>query len=314
MALFFEENPPLGLDISDYKLRLVQLRKNGKKAYLSSFNEVAVPEGVISDGVIQDMEKMSELLHTLKKGMTGARIKTKNRVIVSLPEKQSFIKLAIIEKKDVKSIQAEMEKHLPFSLKDVYYDYQIYNDVFPNADVLHFAAGRKEIIDSYLNVLKETNFHPEVIEVETEAMARCLFLPMDKMAYLGIDIGLARTTFYIVYKKLVVFSISYPSIIHEKTAYIPELEESIKRVFDFYKEHLEKFFPLEAIITCGTGAHITNLHTEIEKKYKIKTLPGNPWQNIKNGHSRLAKKMPYPISYSTAIGLSLRSILYKKYL
>lgn len=314
MALFFEENPPLGLDISDYKLRLVQLKKSGKKAALSSFNEIAVPEGVIQDGVIEDPEKAVELLRGLKKQVKGTRIKNRNRVIVSLPEKQSFIKLTVIEKTDEKSIKEEICRHLPFSLDDVYYDYQIYSDIFPNVDVLHFAAGRKATIDSYLNVLKEAHFQVEVMEVETEAMARCLFLSLDNMAYLGVDLGLARTTFFIVYKKLVVFSISYPSIIHDKTAYIPELESSLRKVFDFYDEHLKKFFPLEAMITCGTGAHISNLHDEIKKIFKIKTLPGNPWQNIKNSKSKLVKKMPYPIAFSTAIGLSLRSILNKKYI
>lgn len=313
MAIFFQENLPIGLDISDYKLRLVQLKKRGRKNKIISFAEVEVPKGVISDGLPQQPRQLVELLKQLKKQVKGVRLLT-NKVIVGLPEKQSFIKLISLSSARNKEIIKEISKHVPFDIKDIYYDFQVKPDFFANTKALHFAAGKKILVKNYINILETVGFEPMVFEIETQAITRSLFLPNDEYAYLIADIGLARTTIFVVYQGLVIFSISFPSIVKEKEAYLSELIPQIKKVLTFYNQNLYKEIQPTALITCGTGAHVKNLNQETEKNFNIKSVPGNPWQNISNSTSFLSKKIKYPLSYTTAIGLALRSGLNKDYI
>lgn len=314
MAIFFEQNLPFGLDISDFKLRMVQLKKRGKNIKLASFHEITVPPGVITDGNIMQAEKFIVLLNKLKEGIAHIHLAKNIKVIVGLPEKQSFIKISLLEKNDPESIVKEISKHVPYQLSEMYYDYKIVQNIFNNSIGLYFAACQKIIVEKYLNILKSVNFEVEVFELETEAISRCLILPTDKFAYLIIDVGLARSTIFITYQGYVFFSISFPTIIYDHKAYISELISHISKVFNFYNEHLEKYFPLNAIITCGTGAHIVNLNEEIQKKFSINTLAGNPWQNVKNVNLNTIKKISYPSSYATAIGLALRPVLNRNYI
>lgn len=312
--MLLEQNLPLGLDISDYKIRLVQLKKHGKKIKLASFSEISVPKNVINDGVIMQPVKLVGLINQLKSEVIGARLLNNNKVIVGLPEKQSIIKITPIDKIDPEAVEKEMIKHLPFQINEIYYDFQIINNFLSSPAILYFAACRKNLVSSYLTVLNQANLVPEVFEIETEAMARCLFLPTDKFAYIVVDIGLARSTIFITYQKIVIFSISFSSIIFENKAYISELINHLHEVFEYYQEHLANYFKINAIITCGTGAHIKNLNEELQSKFPYSAVAGNPWQNIKNNNDHLINKIKYPYSYATAIGLALRPALNKNYL
>lgn len=50
----FSSHAAFGLDISDFALRLVNLRKGRGKIFLESFNEVKVPAGEIVLGEIKN--------------------------------------------------------------------------------------------------------------------------------------------------------------------------------------------------------------------------------------------------------------------
>ncbi|MFH0818699.1 MAG: pilus assembly protein PilM [Patescibacteria group bacterium] len=316
MALFFEDKFSLGLDISDYKLRLVQLNNNNRRVKLVSFSEVDVPHGIITDGIIIDQDKIVGLLKLLKKDVVGAKIQ-KNKIIVSLPEKQSFMKLEDINTRKKELILDEISKHLPFKFEEIYLDYKILPNYFNNSDALHFSACKKTFINNYLDVLNEAGYEVEVMEVETEAITRCL-LPNrhydDQSVYIIVDIGQARTTVFIVYKNTVTFSISFATVISNHEAYISDLLNAINKVIIFYNNHLFAEARISTIITCGSGAYIKNLSEITQDKFQLNSLPGNPWQNIKNGQLTLMKKMQYPLAYTTAIGLALRRSLNKDYI
>ena len=313
---FFNENISLGIDISDYKLRLVQLKKTGKKIRIVSFSEVEVTPGIIIDGIIQNKDYLSELIDKLKKETVGYRLLTK-KIIVGLPEKQSFIKL--IETEKITAEEEEISKHLPFALKDIYYDYQIlpftpWND----SPAIHCAAVKKNIVNDYLEIFSRVNWQPEVIELETMSTARCL-LPQKiyapKNTSVIIDIGTARTTISVICQNLVIFSISFNSIIHQTKAYLSDLLISLRQVLEFYQQHLKAHnLLLDAIYTCGTGAYFKNLNNEIEKNTGLRSLMGNPWQNIALPLNNCAKKIKYPLAFATAIGLALRPLQNKNYI
>lgn len=313
---FFSDNISLGIDISDYKLRLIQLKKTGKKIRVVSFSEAEVAPGIIIDGIIQNKDYLSEAIDKLKNEAVGYRLLTK-KIIIGLPEKQSCIKLIEMEK--ITEEEEEISKHLPFALKEIYYDYQILpNTPWGSHPAIHCAAVKKSIVNDYLEIFSRVNWEPEVIELETMAIARSI-LPQKiyspKTTSIIIDIGTARTTIFIVCQGLVIFSISFDSIIHQAKAYLSDLLINLRQVLEFYQQHLQaRDLLLDAVYTCGTGAYFKNLAPEIEKNTGLRCMMGNPWQNISQPLNNCAKKIKYPLAFATAIGLALRPLQNKNYI
>jgi len=215
--MFFSEYIPFGLDISQMALRLVQIRKRGKKNIIISQNEISLPKGTIVDGVINDEDEFLKALNALIKTAKGKKITT-NRVVTVLPESKSFMKIIKV-KKDIKrtieeSIEKEIPRNIPLSEDEMYFDWQTI-DTRSHEDHKHITAligaAPKSIIKQYTQILYKANLLPYIMEIEGASITRCLF---DKNFSEGpkiiIDFGAARTGFILYDKEMVQFSISLP--------------------------------------------------------------------------------------------------------
>jgi Tfp pilus assembly PilM family ATPase len=67
--LFFSDksNYPIGLDISDLSLKLVQLKKTGDKIKIQAINKIALPNGILENGEIIDKEKMIKAVREISR-------------------------------------------------------------------------------------------------------------------------------------------------------------------------------------------------------------------------------------------------------
>ncbi len=109
-----------GLDVSDRTLRLAQLKRNGKKLIISSYNEISIPAGIIECGEIKKENNLIELIDKLIKTTNGGKITTKE-VIAVLPETKTFIKVveitSVTEEELPGLIKEEIKNHIPFYLE-----------------------------------------------------------------------------------------------------------------------------------------------------------------------------------------------------
>ena len=126
--MFFAQNSnyPIGLDISDLSLKLIQLSKAGNLIKIQALSKVDLEEGLIIDGEIKNkdrlVKKIKELISNPKYGKVSS-----NNVIACLPEAKTFIKLIEIENTPNKLsdiIETEIEKYIPLSTDEIYYDWQ----------------------------------------------------------------------------------------------------------------------------------------------------------------------------------------------
>jgi len=166
---------PIGLDISDYSLKAVQLGKSGDKIKIQGLGKINLPEGVIVSGEIRNVDKFKENVRTLlSKPKFGSF--SSSEVVASLPSLKTFIKLIRMEKtpnrlKDI--IETEIEKEIPVSIENTYYDWQVMEE---RSDYYKILAGiaPKDLVNQYIEALRTSKLSVVALEIESIPISRAL--------------------------------------------------------------------------------------------------------------------------------------------
>lgn len=247
MFLAGKSNYPIGLDISNNVLRLVQLNKIGKKNKIQALGSVDIEKGIIEDGEIKNEDKVLEKINQLIRKPLFGKVSS-DRVVACLPETKTFIKLIKVEKSPnqiSEIIESEIEKHIPYAINEVYFDWQIIEETEDNALIL-IGATPKGIVNQYTNLLDKAKLSIQALEIEPISISRCLlkeesfnYRPQENSNYALIDIGANRTSMVVYSKNTIVFTASMP-ISGEK------ITQNIAKELDIDIDQAEK-----AKIICG---------------------------------------------------------------
>lgn len=343
---FFASTTAFGLDISDFALRIVDLERKRGKFILNSFNEVKVPAGDIVEGEIKNPKRVSELINQLIKTARGEK-NLKKEVVSVLPETKTFIKLIEVKNTAPENlssvIKEELKKHIPLDIEEVYLDWQVISSGKGSIKVLTGVAP-KNIVDSYLTILRQIDLIPLVLEIEAAAITRALTSEDDNKAKILIDIGAARTGLIVFDQKVVQFTVSLPISGEKITQEISEtlkldykkaekakfvcgldktkckgalrkilfgtmdnLIAEINKTISFYKNHFPAGHEISEMILCGGGAYLLKIDKYLNHRLDLPVSSGNPLQFLQKDN---LKQIKFPInkslSYTTAIGLALR--------
>ena len=209
-------NDFIGVDIGDRMLRLVRLKKSGKKFIVTTANEIQMPEGILKAGEIFDEKILTDLIKKLVKTARGSKIATKN-VISVLPEQKTFIKVMAIDlgsesydkKKIPDLIKKELINHIPLSLEELYLDWQVLSHTKTSAIVLVGAVTRV-ISDNYRIALEHAGLIPYILEVEAAPIIRTIIEEKDNSPKIVIDFGASRTGLIVYDHHTVQFTVSLP--------------------------------------------------------------------------------------------------------
>lgn len=192
-----------GLDISDLSFKVAKLEKKGGFLSLASFGNFPIRTGVIEKGEIKQKKSLVNIIKESIPKVWGKPIKEKD-VVASLPEEKAFlqvIQMPIMEEEELAgAVKYEVENYIPLPIEDVYLDFQMVPPVYDGLDHLDvlIAALPKEIVDSYVEVLKEVGLRPLALEIESQAIARALVKnQMSPIPLLIIDLGATRASFII---------------------------------------------------------------------------------------------------------------------
>ncbi len=192
-----------GLDISDLSLKLAKLKPYKTEFDLASFNEEAIPPGIIEAGEIKNEETLAEIIKKAVSNVRGERLNT-NNVVVCLPEEKAFLRVIQLPKMSIedleKAIPFEAENHIPIPLKEAYLDYEIIEPLVDHLD--HFdiliAASPQRNVDSYVRTLKMAGLTPVALEAESLSAARALIKDwLSVNPVLLVDFGATRTSLII---------------------------------------------------------------------------------------------------------------------
>lgn len=218
--MFFNNNStyPVGLDISDLSLKLVQLNRQGDKIKIQAIGKTDLPSGLIEDGEIKNKDKVINEINKLISNPGYGKV-TSNEIIACLPETKTFIKLIEIAKTPnplSEIIEGEIEKHVPMAIEEIYYDWQIIENK-PDKQRVLIGAAPLDIVNQYINLLDGAKLSTTALEIEPISLCRAL-LAEEKPKFKGqpnnnygiIDIGAKRTSMTIYSKNTILFTLSMP--------------------------------------------------------------------------------------------------------
>jgi type IV pilus assembly protein PilM len=331
--MFNSTKYPIGLDISDNSLKLIQLKKAGgfklakkqnSKAVINCYNALKMPDGLIINGEIKDENEVVKQINKLISTTKGDKLNTKE-VMTVLPAKQTFIKLIQIpvvpQEEIADKINAEIVKHIPLVLDDVYLDWQLINTKKNLMNILVGTAPKK-IVNQYTEVLTKASLQPRVLEIEAASICRCLIREPENNkneppSYLVIDLGANRSSVILCSSKAVYLTVSSPIAGGVITKQIADslninmqkaekakkvcglskdkckgatreiLDDMINNLID-YIEQATLFFQsnypekqIQEVILCGGGANFLEIDKILFEHLKIPIVKGNPWLRIK---------------------------------
>lgn len=192
--------PITGLDISDRSFKYFQF---GAERFSdpACFGEVEIPIGILKKGEIKREEDLIRIFKNWLGKKEGKKIRS-SFAAVSLPEEKSFLRLLrfpkIKEEEIKEAIDWEIEANIPLPKDQMYFGYEVINPMQERVDHLDVlvTAFSKEIVDSYLRVLKAAGFRVLALELECQALVRAVLKDVgDYSAKIIVDMGQTRTNF-----------------------------------------------------------------------------------------------------------------------
>lgn len=329
-----------GLDISDFSIEALAIKKKFGKLSIVSYSRKRIPSGVVENGSIINKEKLVESIKEVISSAKPQGFKSKD-VILSIPESKSYIHIfkfpsVITEKNLSDSVQYEAEETIPLSFDQVYHDFEIIQKKEDYQDVLYVACLR-EIVDDYRQVVQKAGLNPIVFEAETMAMARAL-VHDNSTSVLIVDIG-ARTTIITIFDRHGIrysknFKIagndftekimSSAGVNEEKADRLKKevgllknkqlnlnLEALVQQIIEAIKQAISNYqastgFDISKVVLSGGTSQMPGLVELFSNQLKIKTEIGNPLSGLKMDSK--AVKPQSPVLFSTVIGLAKRGL------
>ena len=162
----------LGLDIGSSAIKVVQLNESRSGKVLKSLGIANLPPGAIVEGEIQEK---AVIVDSMKKLLKAQKSKNK-RVCTSISGYSVIIKkinLPTATREELKgTIEVEAEQYIPFDINEVNVDFEILGQSEGSEDQMDvvIVAAKKDIIDSYIDLLVESGLVPAIVDVDNFAL------------------------------------------------------------------------------------------------------------------------------------------------
>ena len=156
----------IGLDIGSSSVKAVQLRKTRNGYALQAFGVQPLVPQTIVDGTIMDQTAVVEAIRAL-----WSRLKLRGKDVAIAIAGHSVIikKIAVPAMKPdelAANIKTEAEHHIPFGKDDVELDYHVVNPQNSSGQTeLLLVAAKREVVADYVQVVKDANLIPQVVDV-----------------------------------------------------------------------------------------------------------------------------------------------------
>ncbi len=170
--LFSRKSSLFGLDIGSSAVKLVELREGKGGFELVSFGMAALPPEAIVDGALIDattvIDTIEDLVKTHQVKATDVATSVSGHSLIIRK-----INLPVMSQEELEeSIQWEAEQYIPFEISDVNLDFQILGPVPGDQTQMEvlLVAAKKELINDYVDVIREAGLSPVVVDVDAFAI------------------------------------------------------------------------------------------------------------------------------------------------
>lgn len=176
---FGASNTAVGIDIGTSAIKVVQLKKSPSGPELVNYGMIPLPPDAMSEGAVGDAGTVSEAIKEL--------LKTKNikpeRVFASVSGQNVIMrltKLPIMSEEDLEqTVLIEAEQYVPYAIDEVSITHAVLGTVDEDEDgggkySILLVVAQKDLVNSYMDVLKSAKASPEIVDVDTIAALNAL--------------------------------------------------------------------------------------------------------------------------------------------
>jgi type IV pilus assembly protein PilM len=297
-----------GLDISSTSIKVADLDLMNGQLQQAAFSDSALMDKIISNNMIINEERLAE---NIQRAVLAARHIDTKYVVCSVPEAKSFVRVIQIPKMDQSeidnSIPYELEQDVPIPTDQVYFDWQIINELSDKLELVVIASS-KDYIDSLIRSLHLAKLKPVSVQVGSQATAKALIGPQNLAeTNLIVDIGAKQTSFMIVDRGNAFYTSSIPSAGNALTesiarnlsisvveaeklklsqgllteneqgekirqAVLPILDlivDEIKKVIKFFEDRSQSPRTVNELIICGGSARVSGVLEYISARINL---------------------------------------------
>lgn len=203
-----DKSPILGLDIGSTGIKFLSLTKEGDKIKVLDYAIQSFEPGIVVERNIVNREKAVQAMRDAKAKMD---IDT-NKVSLCIGSAMSITRLiqldsGLSDKEIGEEISMSSDRYIPYPLHEVNMDYKVIGKSLQGEDLVDIVivATKKEIIEKLSDIILEANLAPEVINLDSYALASAFEIVAHKLPAEGkdktialVDIGATSTNFVVV--------------------------------------------------------------------------------------------------------------------
>ncbi len=343
MALISKGQTFLALDIGSYSLKFLEVEISQEKIKIKNFGF-----GILSESGDDIALNKNSVIELIKKLCKHYSIKSKKSGVV-LPGNKTIIKSIKLSSENLPSgdleplIYKQAEQIIPFDINEIRLSYDFIETENPNEVEVLIVASKKDIVNAYLEIIKQANLKPYIADVDYFCLLN-IFEKNYSDEYGGkvialLDIGASSSNIVMLFNKREMFNrdfnvgcsqinrnlekrlkITYKEaekmklnnennyiLREEKENYFNEIKREISRSFDLFINS-SNFDKIDVLFLCGGGSMIKGLKPFLEKNFKeLEINYFNSFKSFKIGDNIDENYLEYisPLFTVTA-GLALR--------
>lgn len=210
--IFEKQYQYIGLHVNAHAVKAMELDHKGSRTVMRAYANAPLPKGLMVNDAFSDQNKLAEFIKLSLQSPQHGSFST-NRVIISIPESKSFIRVMEMTTMDEaaaeNAIMFEAEAYIPMPMDQVYFDWQILQKKGATMEVL-LIASPKEYVDAYMHIIETAGLKLCGIEVEAQSVARALVPSAVTEPVLVVDMDALKTALVMVEHGVLQFTSSVP--------------------------------------------------------------------------------------------------------
>ncbi|GAQ95648.1 type IV pilus assembly protein PilM [Thermodesulfovibrio aggregans] len=304
----------LGIEIETSSIKVAYI---GKKYELTEWEIFEVPEGAIGPEGIIDFDSV---INTLLKIPPKFNMKNpKAAFAISGPAYTAVrvIQVPYIDKEEIAlNLPFELDKHIPFNVKEVYFDFHILEKLKKeNSTEVLVAVATKQIINEYVNIFEKAGIIPQVVDVGALALYNVYeFNYKEPEPTLIVNVGENFINFVIaqdnkplyIRDSTIALNIDIQKAQDEEIRnFADDVSAEIYRQIEYVKSFLPEK-PVKKIYLTGFPVIYPTFISSVEERLDQEIFIFDPFKKIKINKKISAKMQKYLHISSISIGLALR--------
>ncbi len=313
--------PYAGFDISDEAVRCIEYSSNRHGYTLHRYGSRMLKSGIVDAGYIKDEKSLKEEISSLVKELKISVVKA------SLPEERMYLFKTEVpdanEHQIRQGIEFKLEENVPLKASDAVFFFdrlkaepnQLNNQDQSSVSKTYasVSVAPRELVNSYLKVLQESDLAVISFEIQAKAIARAVVPYESGGTQMIVHVMNRKTGLYVVSSTVVCFTSTIAwggemirgKTVEEISDNVFSLKKEIEKVYTYWNQYGEGRM-IKSIIVSGHDAVAISQISHLSPNKDIHIQVANVWQNAFSS-DHYVPKMTFEdsLDYAIAAGLAL---------